>query len=74
VSGTIKKVGLLFGTEDAFPWALFDAIAAVGQGEVVADLVKISALRDTQEFDCALILDRIGHEVPFYRAPSHPGV
>ncbi len=67
MSGTIKKIGLLFGMEDAFPWALADAIAAVGQGEVVADVVEIAALRDTQEFDYALILDRISHEVPFYR-------
>ena len=62
-----KKIGLLFGVEDSFPWALVDAIAARGGGEVVAEAVSISALRDTQSFDYALILDRISHEVPFYR-------
>ncbi len=64
---SIKRIGLLFGMEDTFPWALVDAIAGHGQGKVVAVPVEISALRDTQDFDYALILDRISHEVPFYR-------
>ena len=64
---SIKRIGLLFGMEDTFPWALVDAIAGLGQGKVVAVPVEISALRDTQDFDYALILDRISHEVPFYR-------
>jgi hypothetical protein len=64
---TIKRIGLLFGMEDTFPWALVEAVAARSDGDVVAEPVKISALRDTQEFDYALILDRISHEVPFYR-------
>jgi hypothetical protein len=67
VSKSVKKVGLLFGVEDTFPWALGDAINALGSGEVVAEPVAISALRDTERFDYALILDRISHEVPFYR-------
>jgi hypothetical protein len=53
--------------EDSFPWALIDAIALAGDGDIVAEPVEISALRDTQRFDYALILDRISHEVPFYR-------
>ncbi len=61
------KIGLLFGMEDSFPWALIDAIALAGDGDIVAEPVEISALRDTQRFDYALILDRISHEVPFYR-------
>jgi glutathione synthase/RimK-type ligase-like ATP-grasp enzyme len=67
MSEPIKKIGLLFGMEDSFPWALVDAISARGNGEVVAEPVSISALRDTQGFDYALVLDRISHEVPFYR-------
>jgi len=63
----VKKIGLLFGMEDSFPWALVDAIAARGNGEIVAEPVSISALRDTERFDYALILDRISHEVLFYR-------
>jgi hypothetical protein len=64
---SIKRIGLLFGMEDTFPWALADAITTLGGGEIDCAPVEISALRDTQEFDYALILDRISHEVPFYR-------
>jgi hypothetical protein len=53
--------------EDTFPWALVDVVNALGNGEIVAEPVAISALRDTERFDYALILDRISHEVPFYR-------
>jgi glutathione synthase/RimK-type ligase-like ATP-grasp enzyme len=62
-----KRIGLLFGMEDTFPWALVRAIDALGGGEVTAGPVEISYLEDRQSFDYALILDRISHEVPFYR-------
>jgi glutathione synthase/RimK-type ligase-like ATP-grasp enzyme len=64
---SVKKIGLLFGMEDTFPWALVRAIEERGGGEIVAEPVEISYLRDTQSFDYALILDRISHEVPYYR-------
>jgi len=67
MAATTARIGLLFGIENTFPWALVDAIRAHGAGEIVAEPVEISALRDTQRFDYALILDRISHEVPFYR-------
>ena len=62
-----KTIGLLFGMEDTFPWALIHAIDGIGGGEIVAAPVEIGALRDIDRFDYALILDRISHEVPFYR-------
>jgi len=62
-----KKIGLLFGMEDTFPWALIRAIDARGEGDIVGAQVELSYLRDTQRFDYALIVDRISHEVPFYR-------
>jgi len=64
---SIKRIGLLFGMEDTFPWALIEAIRTAGNGDVEGVPVEISALRDTETFDYALILDRISHEVPFYR-------
>jgi hypothetical protein len=64
---SIKRIGLLFGMEDTFPWALAEAIRERGNGEIEGLPVEISALRDIQGFDYALILDRISHEVPFYR-------
>lgn len=62
-----KKIGLLFGMEDTFPWALIDAINKKGEGKVQAGLVELSYLKDTQDFPYDLIVDRISHEVPFYR-------
>jgi hypothetical protein len=53
--------------EDTFPWALIDAIRVIGEGTVVAEPVAIGAIADSQDFEYALILDRISHEVPFYR-------
>ena len=59
-----KRIGLLFGMEDTFPWALIDAIRQRG-GD--ASPVEVSYLRDDGVFPYHLILDRISHEVPFYR-------
>jgi hypothetical protein len=67
MSTTTKRIGLLFGMEDTFPWALIRAIEAKGGGEVVGVPVEISFIADRMTFDYALILDRISHEVPFYR-------
>ena len=64
---TVQRIGLLFGMEDTFPWALINAIDARGGGDIVGVPVEISYLRDTQRFDYALILDRISQDVPFYR-------
>ena len=63
----VKKIGLLFGMEDTFPWALMQAIDAIGGGEIVGVPVDLAYLADREAYDYALILDRISHEVPFYR-------
>ncbi len=63
----VKRIGLLFGMEDTFPWALIRAVEKRGRGKIVALPVELEALRDTDRFDYALIVDRISHEVPFYR-------
>ncbi len=62
-----KRIGLLFGMEDTFPWALINAINARGGDEVEAGAVEISYVKDDGVFPYDLILDRISHEVPFYR-------
>jgi hypothetical protein len=62
-----RRIGLLFGMEDTFPWALIDAVNRHGGGEVECSPVEISVLRDDGVFDYDLVLDRISHEVPFYR-------
>jgi glutathione synthase/RimK-type ligase-like ATP-grasp enzyme len=62
-----KTIGLLFGMEDTFPWALINEINGRDAG-VEAMPVRISAIRDTDGRYYDLILDRISHEVPFYRS------
>jgi hypothetical protein len=62
-----KRIGLLFGMEDTFPWALINSINARGNDQVEAGAVEISYLKDDGVFPYDLILDRISHEVPFYR-------
>jgi glutathione synthase/RimK-type ligase-like ATP-grasp enzyme len=67
---TTKKIGILFGQEDTFPWALVNEInvRAHAAGEAIeGEPVKIGALYQDRAFDYAVILDRISHEVPFYR-------
>jgi len=62
-----RKVGILFGMEDTFPWALIEAVGAHSGGRVVAEPVAIAALHDEAPPEYDLIVDRISHEVPFYR-------
>jgi len=62
-----KRIGILFGMEDTFPWALIDAINSRGGDQIEAGPVEISYLKDDGVFPYSLILDRISHEVPFYR-------
>jgi hypothetical protein len=62
-----KRIGILFGMEDTFPWALIDAINQRGGEDVEAGPVEISYIKDDGVFRDDLILDRISHEVLFYR-------
>jgi hypothetical protein len=62
-----KRIGLIFGMEDTFPWALIDAINARAGDRVEASPAEISYLKDDGVFPYDLLLDRISHEVPFYR-------
>ena len=62
-----KRIGLIFGMEDTFPWALIDAISKKGGAQVEAMPVEVSFLKDDGVFAYDVILDRISHEIPFYR-------
>ncbi|HEX7316731.1 MAG TPA: hypothetical protein VF297_22710 [Pyrinomonadaceae bacterium] len=64
----MKKVGLLVGRERTFPVSLIESINERGGGEVVAEFVKIGGVRHDAGVGYDLIIDRISHEVPFYRA------
>lgn len=64
----MKKVGILVGREQSFPEALISSINQRGKGEVVAEFLKVGGLRFDHKREYDLIIDRISHEIPFYRA------
>ena len=63
-----KKVGILFGMEDTFPWAFIDRVNQLGNGEITAEPVQIDKLQQGIDYGYSVIFDRISQEVPFYRA------
>lgn len=63
----VKKVGILFGMEDTFPWALINEVNARSGGDVTAEPVQIGAVMDRGPAQYDVIVDRISHDVPFYR-------
>ena len=64
----MKKVGILVGRERTFPVSLIESINERGVGDVVAEFVKVGGVRHDGPKQYDLIIDRISHEVPFYRA------
>jgi hypothetical protein len=64
----MKKVGVLFGQEDTFPWALIDQVNARKVDGVTAEPVRIEKLIQGEPSGYAVIVDRISQDVPFYRA------
>jgi glutathione synthase/RimK-type ligase-like ATP-grasp enzyme len=64
----MKRVGILVGREKTFPEALINGINERGGGDVVAEYIKLDGVRDDDPPKYDLIIDRISHEVPFYRA------
>jgi len=61
------KVGLLVGREWSFPPAFLDAVNRRNQG-VSAEYVQLGGTRMNEPCPYAVIIDRISHEVPYYRA------
>jgi glutathione synthase/RimK-type ligase-like ATP-grasp enzyme len=63
-----RVVGILHGMERTFPPALAAEIDRRGEGRVVGRAVRIGALRQDRVPRYDVILDRISHEVPYYRS------
>ncbi len=64
----VKKIGVLFGMENTFPSALVERINGLGVSGVQAEFVKVGAVKMAEPSRYAVIVDRISHDVPFYRA------
>jgi len=64
----MKRVGVLVGREKTFPEAIIKGINERGKGEVVAEYLKLGGIKFDAPPKYDLVIDRISHEVPFYRA------
>ena len=64
----MNRVGILVGREKTFPDALINNINERGNGNTVAEFIKLGGVRHDAPPPYDLIVDRISHEVPFYRA------
>jgi glutathione synthase/RimK-type ligase-like ATP-grasp enzyme len=64
----MKKIGVLFGMENSFPGALVEAINARNIEGIQAEFVETGAVHLDRAPKYAVIVDRISHDIPFYRA------
>ena len=63
----VKKIGLIVGREWSFPPAFIEEVNRRDAG-VVAEYAKLGGTRMNAPCDYAVLIDRISHEVPYYRA------
>jgi len=61
------KVGLMVGREWSFPPAFIEEVNGRNDG-VTAEYVKLGGTRMDEPSEYAVIVDRISHEVPYYRS------
>ena len=68
----MKKIGVLFGVENSFPSALVERInsrnPARNPESIRAEFVQTGAVDLDRAPHYAVIVDRISHDIPFYRA------
>jgi len=63
----VRKVGLLVGREWSWPPAFIDRVAQRNAG-VEVEFVQLDATRMDEPCPYAVLVDRISHEVPYYRS------
>jgi hypothetical protein len=64
----MKRVGILAGREVTFPQSIINSINEKGDGKVVGEMVTVGGIRLDEPKRYDVIIDRISHEVPYYRA------
>jgi hypothetical protein len=65
----MMKVGLMCGREYAFPPAFLERVNAIGASRgVTAEFVKLTGTKMGEPPEYRVIVDRISHEVEYYRA------
>ena len=61
-------IGIVFGMEDTFPPALVARINQMQVPDITAEPVTVGAVRMDEPVRYRVIVDRISHDIPFYRA------
>jgi len=64
----MKRVGILVGREETFPESIINSINEKSKGKVVAEMITVGGIRLDEPKKYDVIIDRISHEVPYYRA------
>lgn len=62
----VKKIGLLVGREWSWPPAFIEEVNRRNAG-VMAEFVKLGGTLMNEACDYAVLIDRISHEIPYYR-------
>src|SRR6476620_1789153 len=64
----MKRVGILVGREQTFPESIIQRINEKSDGRVIAEMITVGGIRLDEPKKYDVIIDRISHEVPYYRA------
>jgi hypothetical protein len=64
----VKTIGVIFGMENTFPPALVEKVNALSVPGIRAELAQVGEVRMAEPSPYAVIVDRISHDIPFYRA------
>ena len=64
----MPKIGILYGMENTFPAALVDKINSKQSQGITAEHIRIGAVKMADPSGFAVIIDRISHDIEFYRA------
>ncbi len=64
----MKTIGILFGQENTFPQAFVDRVNGMNLPGIRAEFVEVGAVKEAVPSGYSVIVDRISHDVPFYRS------
>lgn len=62
------KIGIITGRENTFPQAFIDRVNSKNVEGITAEFVRVGGTRMDDSIPYRVIVDRISHEVPYYRA------
>ena len=68
MSVPMHRIGIIYGMEETFPPAFVERVNRLGVSGVSAEAVRIGGVRMDEPYRYRVIVDRISHDIPFYRA------